>query len=85
MTLNEFVEDALNKEQDFLMEAVKDLTPEELTWRPGPDANPIGWILWHMLRVEDMWVQFFYRPRQKVVLFVQGVFDELVQRHACAP
>ncbi|HZA21171.1 MAG TPA: DinB family protein, partial [Dehalococcoidia bacterium] len=36
-----------------------DLTPEELAWRPGPEANPMGWILWHMLRVEDMWVQFF--------------------------
>lgn len=59
MTLNEFIEDALNKEHDFLMEAAKDLTPEELAWRPGPEANPIGWILWHMLRVEDMWVQFF--------------------------
>ena len=59
MTLNEFIEDALNKEHDFLLEAVKDLTTEELAWRPGVDANPIGWILWHMLRVEDMWVQFF--------------------------
>ena len=35
------------------------LTPEELTWQPSPDANPIGWMLWHTLRVEDMWVQFF--------------------------
>jgi DinB superfamily len=59
VTLNEFIEDALNKEQQFLMEAIKDLTPEELAWRPGPEANHIGWVLWHMFRVEDMWVQFF--------------------------
>ena len=59
MTLNEFIEDAFNKEHEPLMETVKDLTPEEVAWRPGTEANPIGWILWHMIRVEDMWVQFF--------------------------
>ena len=59
MTLNEFIEDAFDKEHGFLMEAVQDLTPDELAWRAGPEANPMGWILWHMIRVEDMWFQFF--------------------------
>ena len=59
MNLNDFIEDAFNKEHQFLMEAVQDLTPEELSWRPGPESNPIGWTLWHMFRVEDMWIQFF--------------------------
>ncbi len=59
MTLNEFIEEAFNRERQFMMEAVSDLTPEELAWRAGPEANPIGWTLWHMLRVEDMWIQFF--------------------------
>ena len=59
MTMNEFIEDALIKEQEYLLGTVQDLTPEELAWRPGPEANPIGWILWHMLRVEDFWFQFF--------------------------
>ena len=59
MTLNEFIEDALGQEQEFLMDAVDDLTPQELAWRAAPEANPIIWILWHMLRVEDMWIQFF--------------------------
>ncbi|MFQ6029716.1 MAG: DinB family protein [Dehalococcoidia bacterium] len=59
MTLNEFIEDAFNREQQFLQEAIQDLTPQELVWRPGPEANTIGWTLWHMLRVEDMWFQFF--------------------------
>ena len=59
MTLNDFIEVALNREQALLWEAVQDLTPEELAWQPGPAANPIGWMLWHNLRVEDMWIQFF--------------------------
>ena len=66
MTLNEFIEDAFNMEHEFLMEAVKDLTPEELRWRPGPEANPIGWMLWHMIRVEDMWFQFFIQRQSEM-------------------
>ena len=66
MNLNEFIEDALNQEQEFLMEAVSDLTPQELVWRAGPEANPIGWILWHMFRVEDMWVQFFIQKQLEI-------------------
>ena len=59
MTLNEFIVDALDKENGFLMEALDGLGPDELTWQPAADANSIGWILWHMVRVEDMWIQFF--------------------------
>ena len=66
MNLNEFIEDALNKEQEFLMEAVGGLTPQDLAWRAGPEANPIGWILWHMFRVEDMWIQFFIQKQHEI-------------------
>ncbi len=66
MTLNEFIEDAFSKEHEFLMDAVRDLTPEELAWRPGHEANPMGWILWHMLRVEDMWFQFFIQRQPEI-------------------
>ena len=59
MTLNEFIIDALEKETGFLLEALDGLSPDELAWQPAPDANSIGWILWHMVRVEDMWIQFF--------------------------
>ncbi|MGH7764346.1 MAG: DinB family protein [Candidatus Dormibacteraceae bacterium] len=30
-----------------------DLTPEELTARPLPGVNPLGFILWHMARSQD--------------------------------
>ena len=66
MELNEFIADALEKEQELLAEALDGLTPEELTWRAGPEANPIGWILWHMLRVEDMWFQFFIQRKLEI-------------------
>ena len=66
MTLNEFIVDAFAKEQEFLSDAVGALTPQEMMWRAGPEANPIGWILWHMLRVEDMWFQFFIQRQTEI-------------------
>ena len=59
MAPKQFIEDSLNREYHLLAEAVQDLTVEELAWQPGSQSNSIGWTLWHMLRVEDMWVQFF--------------------------
>jgi len=32
------------------------LTTEELNWHPRPDANSIGLILFHMARLEDLFV-----------------------------
>ena len=66
MDLNLFIQDALAKEQELLDEALDGLTPADLAWRPGPEANPIGWILWHMLRVEDMWFQFFIQRQNEI-------------------
>ncbi len=33
--------------------AVDGLTPEELTRSPRPGANTIGWLVWHLARVQD--------------------------------
>ncbi|MGV9710679.1 mycothiol transferase [Gordonia sp. NPDC003424] len=29
------------------------ITPEELAYRPTPDANSIAWLVWHLTRVQD--------------------------------
>jgi hypothetical protein len=34
-------------------EAVEGLDPVQLVERPAPDANPIGWLVWHLARVQD--------------------------------
>ena len=66
MTLNEFIEDAFNIEHEYLMDALDGLTSDEIIWKPGPGANSIGWILWHMIRVEDMWFQFFIQHQPEI-------------------
>ncbi|MCH7553577.1 MAG: DinB family protein [Chloroflexi bacterium] len=35
--------------------ALDGLTNDELTVRPAPDSNSMGWIAWHLTRVEDRW------------------------------
>jgi hypothetical protein len=32
---------------------VRDLTPEQLTFRIDPGANTVAWLIWHLTRVQD--------------------------------
>ena len=32
---------------------VEGLDADQLCWSPSPDANPIGWLVWHLTRVQD--------------------------------
>lgn len=34
-------------------DAVEGLSPERLSEAPGEDRNPIGWLVWHLARVQD--------------------------------
>jgi len=33
--------------------AVEHLDPDQLASAPAPGANPIGWLVWHLTRVQD--------------------------------
>lgn len=45
--------DAFSRVAATVHDAVTGLTPEQLAWRPAPEANPIGWTVWHLSRVLD--------------------------------
>jgi uncharacterized damage-inducible protein DinB len=66
MNLSDFILDNLDRIQRVLAEAVDSLTYEELTWRPGAEANPIGFILWHQARCEDTYIQSLIRGQPQV-------------------
>lgn len=34
-------------------EAVEGLDASDLVWAPGPGANTIAWLIWHVARVQD--------------------------------
>lgn len=37
----------------LVRQAVEGLTAEQLVKQPAPGANTIGWLIWHVARVED--------------------------------
>ncbi len=54
MQANEFFDMALTRAEGALKRALDDLSPEELRAQPaGPGSNPIGWMAWHLTRVQD--------------------------------
>jgi hypothetical protein len=57
MELKDFITSWLNRIQQNTDRAVKDLTPAELKWQPSPEGNSIGFLLYHLARTEDRFVQ----------------------------
>lgn len=45
--------DAYTRIRQLVHRAVEGLDADALAYRPGPDANPIGWLVWHLTRVQD--------------------------------
>lgn len=53
MTPAELLDDAFQRILQTATDAVDGLSAEQLAHRPGPDANSIGWLVWHLARVQD--------------------------------
>lgn len=45
--------ESLERVHELIPAVLKDLTVQDIAWRPDPDANPIGWLVWHLLRAQD--------------------------------
>jgi uncharacterized damage-inducible protein DinB len=45
--------DAFGRLPDLVTAAVRDLSPDQLTFRIDPGANTIAWLIWHLTRVQD--------------------------------
>ena len=53
MTPAELLVDGFTRIREGVHAAVEGLTPEQLAHRPGEGANSIGWLVWHLTRVQD--------------------------------
>jgi uncharacterized damage-inducible protein DinB len=52
----EFVEKSLDENSKYIYSAVKGLSQQELSFRVKPFSNSIAFLLWHLARVEDLWI-----------------------------
>jgi len=53
MTPAELLLDGFERVRDNVAAILEGLDVEQLRWRAGPEANPIGWLVWHLTRVQD--------------------------------
>jgi uncharacterized damage-inducible protein DinB len=53
MKANEVYGELFGRIRPLTEQAVKDLSTDQLTTAPAAGANTIGWLAWHMSRVQD--------------------------------
>jgi hypothetical protein len=52
-TANDILTAGFDHVRDTVQAAVEGLDEEQLAFRPDPDANSVGWLVWHLTRVQD--------------------------------
>ncbi|MDE2901063.1 MAG: DinB family protein [Chloroflexota bacterium] len=57
MNAIDFVEMAATQSRNATLALVSNLERDQLTWRAGPEANPVGFLIWHVFRTEDRYVR----------------------------
>ena len=65
-TFKEAIRSGLEEYLQALQRAIEGLTPAEAYWQPTLHTNHIAWLVWHMARVEDRWVNRSLRGTTEV-------------------
>ncbi len=53
MSSTEILVDAFERIRDSVYPATNGLSREELAYRPDAESNSIGWLVWHLTRIQD--------------------------------
>ena len=53
MEWQELLIDGYGRIEQVLAKALEGLKEEALNWQPHPDCNSMGWLAWHLTRVQD--------------------------------
>ena len=60
------IDSGLNEAFEKLKRALDGLSEDELHWRPSLESNTIDWMVWHMARVEDNWINVRLRNSESI-------------------
>ncbi len=66
MELKIFIKETIIDHRKRVIAVTKDLTLDEMHWKPKHDANPIGFLFWHISRVEDRLMTYFVQGKQEI-------------------
>ena len=66
MEAKELISRSLEQSQGYLAKALDGLTQEEAAWSPGPECNCIAFILWHIAREEDLFVNRLIQQKDQL-------------------
>ena len=53
VTVAQLLVDGYDRIRQEVSDTVTGLSPEQLAYAPAPGANSIGWLIWHLTRVQD--------------------------------
>ncbi|HEX2383802.1 MAG TPA: DinB family protein [Acidimicrobiales bacterium] len=53
MQLPDVLTELFDRIPPLVREVAGGLDADQLRWRPTPESNSIGWLLWHLIRVQD--------------------------------
>ena len=53
MTVAQLLVDGFDRIRQVVRQTVTDLSPEQLAFAPAPGTNSIGWLVWHLTRIQD--------------------------------
>ena len=56
--------DGYGRISQVLERSLKGLTRDDLKWQPSPDSNNIGWLVWHLTRLQDDHIASLMREEQ---------------------
>lgn len=76
MDIRDILIDGVSQMNDWLDEAIANLTPDQFNWLPAGKTVSIAFNAWHVLRTEDNITNFVFQ-RQQPIWVREGHFEKL--------
>ncbi len=64
MEFQQLLQHIYERAAKYLKDALEGLSQEDLNQMPSPDCNSIGWITWHLTRMQDSVISGFMGKEQ---------------------
>jgi uncharacterized damage-inducible protein DinB len=80
MKATELIVTSLKESQEYVADAVRGLSQIELAWRPKPHSNCIAFLMWHVARGEDLWINRILMGQKE--LYETGGWYKKFRTHA---